>query len=66
MTDTRKIDSTNQTAVQEKDVENLIDALISAPRDKLTIMTVMAETFISGMKTQERLTASEGETIKTA
>lgn len=56
--------NTEYTAVQVNDVENLVDALISAPKNKLTLMTVMAETFISGMRAQERLTSSVDKKIK--
>ena len=52
------MENTKYSTVQVNDVENLVDALISAPRNKLTIMTVMAETFISGMRAQERLTST--------
>lgn len=56
--------NTEYTAVQVSDVENLVDALISAPKNKLTLMTVMAETFISGMRAQERLTSSVDRSVK--
>ncbi len=52
------MDNTKYSTIQMNDVENLVDALISAPRNKLMIMTVMAETFISGMRAQERLMAT--------
>lgn len=52
------MENTKYSTVQVNDVENLVDALISAPRNKLTIMTVMAETFISGMRAQERLAST--------
>lgn len=44
--------------LQPGSAERLLEALKSVPQDKRTVMTVMAETFISGMRTQERLTAS--------
>lgn len=53
-----KATNTKAEVIQEKDVENLVDALTSVPKDKFTIMAAMAETFISGMKAQERLMIS--------
>lgn len=50
--------NTTAEVIQERDVENLVDALTSVSKDKFTIMAAMAETFISGMKAQERLMVS--------
>lgn len=49
--------------LQPGSAEKLLAALQSVPQDKRTIMAVMAETFISGMRAQERLTASSEKAL---
>ena len=53
------MDNIKYSTIQMNDAENLVDALISAPKNKLTIMTVMVETFISGMRAQEYLARTQ-------
>ena len=45
---------------QKSDVLQLYAAVQSNPPDKQTIIKVMAEAFINGMKAQYRLTATGG------
>ncbi len=43
------------TASQGREVERLLDAIESAPVEKRTIMAILAETYINGMKAHDKL-----------
>lgn len=46
---------TKRTADQGQEVERLLEAIESVPKEKLPIMAALAEAFISGMKAQDKL-----------
>lgn len=43
------------TPAQGQEVERLLDAIESVPKEKQPLMAVLAEAFINGMKTQDKL-----------
>lgn len=48
---------TKYTAAQGQEVERLLDAIESAPKEKRSLMALLAETYINGMKAQDKLVA---------
>lgn len=48
-------------AVTEPEVERLLDAIESAPKEKQPMLAVLAETFIKGMNTQAKLIDQTGQ-----
>lgn len=41
--------------VNNPEIESLLDAIESAPKEEQSLMALMADTFIKGMKTQAQL-----------
>lgn len=52
-----KTKQTKRTADQGQEVERLLDAIESAPPEKRSLMALLAETYINGMKAQDKLVA---------
>ena len=56
------MEKTGYTTAQGLEVERLINALESVPKEKQPIMAVLAEAFINGMKAQDKLVAASRST----
>lgn len=50
------------TTAQGLEVERLLDAIESVPKEKQPLMAVLAEAFINGMKTQDKLATASRTT----
>ena len=50
------------TTAQGLEVERLLNAIESVPKEKQPIMAVLAEAFINGMKAQDKLVAASPAT----
>lgn len=50
------------TTAQGLEVERLLNAIESVPKEKQPIMAVLAEAFINGMKAQDNLVAASRST----
>lgn len=55
------MERTKYIAVTEPEVERLLDAIDSAPKEKQPMIAVLAEAFINGMNTQAKLTDQTGQ-----
>ena len=56
------MEKTGYTTAQGLEVERLLNALESVPKEKQPIMAVLAEAFINGMKAQDKLVAASRST----
>ena len=50
------------TTAQGLEVERILNAIDSVPKEKQPIMAVLAEAFINGMKAQDKLVAASRST----
>lgn len=50
------------TPAQGQEVERLLDAIESVPKEKQPLMAVLAEAFINGMKIQDKLATASRTT----
>lgn len=56
------MEKTGYTTAQGLEVERLLNALESVPKEKQPIMAVLAEAFINGMKARDKLVAASRST----
>lgn len=49
-------------AGQDQEIERLLNAIESVPKEKQPIIAVLAEAFINGMKAQDKLVATSRST----
>ncbi len=52
------MEKSKYTAIIGQDIDSLLDAINIAPMEKHSIMALLAETYINGMKMQDKLIAS--------